>query len=314
MTISIHLISVPSDEVVTSRVVYLPKTGGEFGRATSCDISLPDQSKRISRVHGSIRLTDSGYCVKSTGQNNAVLNDKTMAKGKEYPLNDGDILKVENYTMLVSTLVTSEQASAEEKDDDLFSEPFSLQLENDEIDFLEEDKAPVESKKSNHFSQDNILSDDPFAADPFEDLDADTIAKHVEVDDIDANAKVIQDPEDSEFLPVQSKADTPIESSLEKLLSMTEKNQKYLRNPTLHHEALFDALEKTVDQFLNEFAPSQLERQFSDYISGGMFSSKEKKYWRIYRKHFQHRQENGDFRRQFKALFMENMQKQREEN
>lgn len=49
--------------------------------------------------------------------------------------------------MLVSTLITSEQASAEEKDDDLFSEPFSLQLENDEIDFLEEDKAPWKVKK-----------------------------------------------------------------------------------------------------------------------------------------------------------------------
>ncbi|USD33870.1 MULTISPECIES: FHA domain-containing protein [Vibrio] len=312
MTISIHLISVPSDEVVTSRVVYLPRTGGEFGRATSCDISLPDQSKRISRVHGSIRLTDNGYSVKSTGQNSAVLNDKSMAKGKEYPLSDGDILKVENYTMLVSTLITSEQPQDEKKDDELFSEPFSLQLDNDDIDFLEEEPSPVESKKNNHFSEDNILSDDPFAADPFEDLDEDLIAQHVEVDDI--NSKVAQNPEEPEFLPVHSKAGVPIEASLEKLLSMTEKNNKYLRNPTLHHEALFDALEKTVDQFLNEFAPTQLERQFSDYISGGMFTNKEKKYWKIYRKHFQHRQENGDFRRQFKALFMENMQKQREES
>nr|WP_275658374.1 MULTISPECIES: FHA domain-containing protein [unclassified Vibrio] len=306
------MISVPSDEVVTSRVVYLPKTGGEFGRATSCDISLPDQSKRISRVHGSIRLTDNGYSVKSTGQNSAVLNDKSMAKGKEYPLSDGDILKVENYTMLVSTLITSEQPQDEKKDDELFSEPFSLQLDNDDIDFLEEEPSPVESKKNNHFSEDNILSDDPFAADPFEDLDEDLIAQHVEVDDI--NSKVAQNPEEPEFLPVHSKAGVPIEASLEKLLSMTEKNNKYLRNPTLHHEALFDALEKTVDQFLNEFAPTQLERQFSDYISGGMFTNKEKKYWKIYRKHFQHRQENGDFRRQFKALFMENMQKQREES
>ncbi|CAM3099264.1 FHA domain-containing protein [Vibrio neptunius] len=312
MTISIHLISVPSDEVVTSRVVYLPKTGGEFGRATSCDISLPDQSKRISRVHGSIRLTDNGYCVKSTGQNSAVLNDKNMVQGKEYPLNDGDILKVENYTMLVSTLVTSNQAQDEVKDDTLFSEPFSLQLDNDEIDFLEEEPTPVNSQKSSPFSEDNVLSDDPFAADPFEDLDADVIAAHVEVDDI--HVKVPQSPEASEFLPVDSKVGAPIEASLEKLLSMTEKNHKYLRNPSLHHEALFEALEKTVDQFLNEFAPNQLERQFSDYISGGMFTNKEKKYWKIYRKHFQHRQDNGDFRRQFKALFMENMQKQREES
>jgi predicted component of type VI protein secretion system len=77
---------------------------------------------------------------------------------------------------------------------------------------------------------------------------------------------------------------------------------------------LFDALDKTLDQFLNEFAPNQLENQFSEFVSGGFFSSKDKKYWKIYRKHFQHRQDNGDFRRQFKAMFMENMQKQSEES
>ncbi|MBU2898819.1 FHA domain-containing protein [Vibrio hepatarius] len=311
MTISIHLISVPSDEVVTSRVVYLPEAGGDFGRSSSCDISLPDQSKRISRVHGSIRYTGSGFCVKSTGQNSISLNDKTMVKEKEYPLNDGDILKIERYTMLVSTLVSSKQPKETIEVEPLFSEPFELQLDNDETDFLEENSPSISSEKTNDFAQENVLSDDPFAADPFKDLDDELISQHIEDDN--SNPTIVHESNGSELLPASSKPDTPIETSLEKILSITEKNQKYLANPALHHEVLFKALDQTVDQFLNEFAPSQLERQFNDYISGSLFTSKEKKYWKIYRKHFQHRQENGDFRRQFKALFMENMQKNREE-
>ncbi|GLT17785.1 hypothetical protein GCM10007938_15630 [Vibrio zhanjiangensis] len=312
MTISIHLISVPSDEVVTSRVVYLPEAGGDFGRSTSCDISLPDQSKRISRVHGSIRLTESGYSVKSTGQNAASLNDKPMTKDKEYPLNDGDILKVERYTMLVSTLISSKQTDEETKETPLFPESFSLQLDNDDTDFLEDSSPSASSETPSHFAQQGVLSDDPFAADPFEDLDSDLISRHTEPDEPDLNR--VHQTSDPELLPASTKADTPIETSLEKILSITEKNQRYLTNPALHHELLFKALDQTVDQFLNDFSPLELERLFNNYISGGLFTSKEKKYWKIYRKHFQHRQENGDFRRQFKALFMENMQKNREDN
>ena len=148
MTISIHLISVPSDEVVTSRVIYLPEAGGEFGRSASCDISLPDQSKRISRVHGSIRRTEVGYSVKSTGQNTASLNDKAMVRDKDYPLNDGDILKVESYTMLVSTLVSTKvPQDQDEEDSAMFSEPFSLQIDNDDTDFLDEATPSVSNEK-----------------------------------------------------------------------------------------------------------------------------------------------------------------------
>lgn len=147
MTISIHLISVPSDEVVTSRVIYLPEAGGEFGRSTSCDIALPDQSKRISRVHGNIRRTEVGYSVKSTGQNAASLNDKAMVRDKDYPLNDGDILKVESYTMLVSTLVSTKPPQDRDEDSAMFSEPFSLQIDNDDTDFLDETAPSVSNEK-----------------------------------------------------------------------------------------------------------------------------------------------------------------------
>ncbi len=314
MAVSIHLISVPTEEVVASRVVYLPESGGTLGRAPACDICLPDQSKRISRTHGEVRLTDRGYVLISRGQNSASINDKVMMKDKEYPLNDGDIIKVENYTMLVSTLVSSNTESPQQDDDDIFSQPFELNLNDDETEFLEQTETPKPKQNSASFSHKNVLSDDPFASDPFEDLDSDEIAAHVEVDEV-AQTKTFEQATDLEYLPVDTPSNnTQLEASIEKLLTLSEKNQQYLQNPMLHHDALFDALEKTVDQFLNEFAPKELESQFSEYLSGGLFSNKEKKYWKIYRKHFQHRQQNGDFRRQFKALFLENMQKQREES
>lgn len=313
MAVSVHLISVPTEEVVTSRVVYLPESGGTFGRAPACDICLPDQSKRISRSHGEVRLTDRGYVIINRGQNQAQLNDKPMNKDKEYPLNDGDIVKVENYTMLVSTLVSSNSESAAEPIDDVFAQPFELNLNDDETEFLEQSEAPVAKQTSSAFSHKNVLSDDPFASDPFEDLDSDEVAQHVEIDEVE-QPQVFSPKSELQYLPVDAPQNTQLEASIEKLLTISEKNQQYLQNPMMQHEALFDALEKTVDQFLNEFAPTELETQFSEYISGGLFSHKEKKYWNIYRKHFKHRQQNGDFRRQFKALFMENMQKQREEN
>ncbi|MFB9215337.1 FHA domain-containing protein [Vibrio sinaloensis] len=311
MAVSIHLISVPTEEVVTSRVVYLPEQGGTFGRAPSCDISLPDQTKRISRTHGEIKLTDHGYTIKSTGQNNAQLNDKTIIKDKEYPLSDGDIVKVENYTMLVSTLTQSDSSPTSKIEEDMFSQPFELNLNDDDTEFLDESTPQEAPSTESSFSHKNVLSDDPFASDPFEDLDEEVVAEHLEVDEVEQT--LYHQGSDLEYLPVEAQQNPQIEASIAKLISMTEKNQQYLQNPMLQHDALFAALEETVDQFLNEFAPTQLENQFSEYISGGMFTSKDKKYWKIYRKHFQHRQENGDFRRQFKALFMENMQKQREE-
>ena len=312
MAVSIHLISVPTEEVVTSRVVYLPEQGGTFGRAPSCDISLPDQTKRISRVHGEILRTEHGYMIKSTGQNSAHLNEKAIVKDKEYPLNDGDIVKIESYTLLVSTLTQSFSKPVSEAEDDMFSQPFELNLKDDETEFLDDNAPQPVAKSSSSFSHKNVLSDDPFAADPFEDLDEDLVADHVEVDEVEQT--VYPQNADLEYLPVEAPQNPQMEASIAKLLSMTEKNQQYLQNPMMQHDALFSALEATVDQFLNEFAPTQLEAQFSEYLSGGMFSSKDKKYWKIYRKHFQHRHENGDFRRQFKALFMENMQKQREES
>ncbi len=251
-----------------------------------------------------------------------MLNDKPLLRDKEYPLNDGDILKVENYTILISTLVNSKPEQKPAKvEDEPFTQNFTLELQEDDTDFLDTGNIDTEIKNESSFSQDHVLSDDPFESDPFEDIDKSKIEPNIEtesfedVDSIETSSPFSPPESDSEYLPVNSMAarGTYLRESIDKLITMAEKNEQYLQNPQLQHEALFEALEKTVDQFLEHFAPRQLESQFNEYI-GGIFSSKEKKYWRIYRKHFKHRKENGDFQRQFKALFMENMQKQSKDN
>jgi len=313
MTISVHLISIPDQEVVASRVIYLPEHGGEFGRAPSCDIPLPDQTKRISRVHGQISLTDDGYTITDSSNNGSSLNERKLVKGKAYPLSDGDIVKIEHYTMLISTLVSSNQKQSPNPSEATMSEqPFSLDLNDDGLDFLEEVASAVQADKPSPFSKDNVLNDDPFAIDPFEDLNEEQVAPNVEVDEVQPLTSRAK-PNDLEYLPANSEQDSRVAASIEQLLVLTKENQHALQNPQLQQKQLFDALEKTVDQFLADFAPTVLEKQFNEYLAGGLFSNKQKKYWRIYRKHYQHRQESGDFRRQFKALFMENMQKQNEE-
>ncbi|MFA0112674.1 FHA domain-containing protein [Vibrio sp. 10N.261.46.E11] len=313
MSISVHMISIPAEEVVTSRVVYLPENGGSLGRSPSCDIALPDQTKWVSRTHCQIYPTERGYVIKDVSNNGATLNDKSLIKEKEYILSDGDIIKLGHYTLLVSLLSAPKvDATNNTKPDDLFIEPFNLKLNDNDTDFLDTTPEVTIVKKASNFSSTNVLSDDPFSSDPFEDLDSDKVVPNIEVDEVVNNRGGSLPSPELEYFPVNAENNTRIEESIDKLITLTEKNQQYLQNPQLQQKALFEALEQTVDQFLNEFAPKQLENQFSEYVSDGIFSNKDKKYWKIYRKHFQHRQDNGDFRRQFKALFMENMQKQSE--
>lgn len=313
MSISVHMISIPAEEVVASRVTYLPEAGGSIGRSPSCDVALPDQSKNISRVHSEFSLTERGYVIKDVSNNGMSLNDKKLTRDKEYSVADGDIIKVGSYTLLIS-LLNSPKAVVPEtnSNNDSFLASFDLNLDDGDVDFLDDlpDVAPKKSKPS--FSSDNVLSDDPFTSDPFEDLDEDKIVPNVEIHEIESQTESVK-PSDLEYFPVNLESSTKIERSIDKLITLTEKNQQYLQNPQIQQKALFDALEQTVDQFLNEFAPTQLESQFSEYIPDSLFGNKDRKYWKIYRKHFQHRHDNGDFRRQFKALFMENMQKQSEE-
>ena len=123
-----------------------------------------------------------------------------MSLEKEYVLNDGDILKVEGYTLLISTLtVPTSEPALPQTEPPLFTETLDLKFAHDDIDFLEPAIAGATLLKSEDNSQQadtsssatmqtgfspqhRILSDDPFASDPFADLDSSTLEPHRETE------------------------------------------------------------------------------------------------------------------------------------
>ncbi|MDA9556432.1 FHA domain-containing protein [Vibrio sp.] len=313
MGISIHLISVPQNEVVTSRVFYLPQNGGEIGRSPQCDVVLPDQEKRISRVHAKIVLSDQGYLFQGMGVNPLMLNDKPLSNQRQYPISDGDIIKLEQYSLLVTTMAVTENVDSkkEDPDNDPFLSQFNIEVNNDDLDFLDSEDVTPSSKDEKSFSQNHILSDDPFSLDPFEDLESDEVKQHIEIHEIKPEP-IKKQSAAHEFISA-SPIPNSIEASINKLVSITENSQQSYNTPMIPNAQLLDVLEETIEQFLSEMSPTYLESQFDEYIGSSLFTSKQRKYWRIYKKHFQNRYDNGEYRRQFKALFLENMQKNKEE-
>ncbi len=307
MTISIQLTQIPQNENVVTRIVNLPINGGSIGRSFQSTVQLPDQTQQISRIHGDISQTDEGYLLTDKSQNGIQINSKKLPSGASRLLKDGDILSIGGYTLLISALGETFKTNTVKIPDmakDNFTEPnFSLDLNSDnELDFLQEEHDPALNLDNNPlFSSKGVLSDDPFNDDPFMD-----IAPEPDDEPLDIQ------PSEQEFMPVHPAVNPETEAlskRVDQLIALTQKNNQTLQDPIQTQEILFASLEQTLEQFLNEFSPVYLEQMFAEY-SSGFFANKEKKYWRIYRKHFDMKKENGDFNRQFKALFLENMHKQ----
>ncbi|MFC6670672.1 type VI secretion system-associated FHA domain protein [Marinobacterium aestuariivivens] len=66
-----------------------------------------------------------------------------------------------------------------------------------------------------------------------------------------------------------------------------------------------DCLQRTLDRFLDELSPVHLEEAFSDFCSG--WGSRDKKYWRLYRKQFNRKLDRREFHHRFTALFVEEL-------
>ncbi|MGR5308335.1 FHA domain-containing protein, partial [Vibrio mediterranei] len=135
MAISIHLVSIPEQEAVASRIVHLPEEGGVIGRSPDCDVVLPDHSSRISRKHAAITLTNDGYFIQDLSRNGINLNDKSVQGGLQLPISDGDIIAIADYSLLVSTLTASKAAEVN-KEVDVDTLSFNINA-SDDVDFLE---------------------------------------------------------------------------------------------------------------------------------------------------------------------------------
>lgn len=336
MTISIQLVEVPENEQVQTRQVAFPRAGGTIGRSFDCTLVLPDFSRFLSRVHAEIVPSlKGGYEIVNKSANGLNVNAQPLTKGKSIVLFDGDVIKLGGYVLLVSdmnaaltkkTATSHPEEAVQQPPFEAVEPPFKSNLV-DQDDFMspfgQDDTAFGEPQMTEEplvakddYSVENVNTDDPFGDDPFADdgMSLNESAMHAPEEDSDIPVLEVEalERESSPAPAVHSADQNMFQENLRMLTKLVEQQQPVHRDP-LGREKLMACLKTTLDRFLETLTPEALEEEFNDYITGG-WGSKDKKYWDMYRKRFNRKLKNGEFRRQFNAMLMEEIREKDQQN
>ncbi|SFC12637.1 type VI secretion system-associated FHA domain protein [Pseudoalteromonas denitrificans] len=331
MAITIQLTEVPQNENVTNRVFTLPKQGGTFGSSFDCMIELPDRSGQVAAIHGQFIANKHNMGIEAFNGNKIKINGTTLASGRIAPIEDGSMIEVADYMMLISQVNDSNSNDIEK---DSFSQAkfkdvhFSLDgiqdndLEEDII--MKNDKKQISQgvlmseDQQPHFINNGVFVDDPFDEDPFKDEDislkqeSNSTGVQNETDVFTAEP-INSNKQDNLIFEHQTiKSDSapePVNNTVNttKIDHLVRLLDTQIVSANEQQSNLFQALDKTLTTFMEEFSPKHLEDVYSDFGTP-LFASKEKQYWRLYRKSFNRRLDKGDYHRLFKALLLENMQ------
>ncbi len=90
---------------------FLPP-GGTIGRGVDNNLILPDDDRTISRLQAIVHITAEGEC-RLTNRGNVtrvLLNDIPLERGRQVELQDGDILGIDDYRLLVNDLNGEQQS------------------------------------------------------------------------------------------------------------------------------------------------------------------------------------------------------------
>ncbi|WHR53326.1 FHA domain-containing protein [Vibrio furnissii] len=328
MTISFQIIDLPEDEQIGSRQVSLPVSGGTLGRSFECTIQLPDFQRTLSRVHADIQPhPKGGYQIIDRSTNGVFVNDVLVGKGESQRLSDGDRIVIGAYTLLVSdmdALLTrapqqsddTETASLKGAADSPFAASTVLDSQDTAFGFAHLDEIQDAVQDETPFSTENVLGDDLYGYDPFED-DERWVLEQSQSED--TTEQIVLMPEATQFndnnhAPQHSvtvsdhRQIESLENSIEQLNSMLKQQQLSVAGG-IDRERLMTCIESTLDKFLDNFNPSHLEDEFNDYLSG--WGNKDKKYWALYKKQFQRKTERREFSRQFSSLLFEALREKR---
>ncbi len=84
---------------------FLPP-GGTIGRGTENNLVLPDENRSISRLQAIVHVSANGECqITNRGTVTLVhLNDIPLQRGRQVELQDGDIIRIDDYALQVSEL------------------------------------------------------------------------------------------------------------------------------------------------------------------------------------------------------------------
>ncbi|EKO3497280.1 FHA domain-containing protein [Vibrio fluvialis] len=329
MTISFQIIDLPEDEQIGSRQVSLPVSGGTLGRSFECTIQLPDFQRTLSRVHADIQPhPKGGYQIIDRSTNGVFVNDVLVGKGESQRLSDGDRIVIGAYTLLVSdmdALLTrapqpsddTETASLNGAADSPFAASAVLDDSQDTtFGFAHLDEIQDAVQDETPFSTENVLGDDLYGYDPFED-DERWVLEQSQSED--TTEQIVLMPEATQFQNNNNATQHSVtvsdhrqieslENSIEQLNSMLKQQQLSVAGG-IDRERLMTCIESTLEKFLDNFNPSHLEEEFNDYLSG--WGNKDKKYWALYKKQFQRKTERREFSRQFSSLLFEALREKR---
>lgn len=89
--------------------------GGTIGRGVDNNLVLPDDDRTLSRLQAIVHITANGEC-RLTNRGNVtrvLLNDIPLERGRQVELQDGDILGIDDYQLLVSDLNSAQLPQAE---------------------------------------------------------------------------------------------------------------------------------------------------------------------------------------------------------
>ncbi|UJF17210.1 hypothetical protein L0B53_00080 [Vibrio sp. SS-MA-C1-2] len=161
-----------------------------------------------------------------------------------------------------------------------------------------------------NFSAENVFEEDLFDYDPFESNDDYTMDDSFQQQTA-TKEPLLQEPEVIEIeTPNRQVATKDFESneslqqSIERLNLVIDQQQNILSSG-IDHQHLMRSIEVTLDKFLMDLDPEQLEKEYNDYIVG--WGNKDKKYWSLYKKQFARKVERREFYRQFTAMLLEEL-------
>lgn len=339
MSITIQLTEIPANESVPNRIVTLSETGGSFGSAFDCDIQLPDRSGQVAARHGCFVAYKDKMMIHTYSGLSITIQGVPLAPGKRAEIEDGSIIGIADYIMLVS--VVSNMDSEQDYNDVVIKQDQDYQgyfshnsLDEDDLEdtiVMKDDNdgrikgQTMTQDKTPHFAASGVFSDDPFEDDPFKDEEisfntneqASSEEKRFvkETESIETFIAQESDDDDNDVILMKKNliknvdqginhANNEKSQEIKQLVSLLE-NQ--IVNNNDQQSKIFQAIDKTLTTFINEFSPEHLEDVFDDFGTP-FFVQKEKQYWRSYRKSFNRRLDKGEYHRMFKALLLENMQ------
>lgn len=297
MTLSIQLIQIPEAETVPKREFYLDDPKVDIGRDFAADICLPDMSEQMSRRHIQLtRLPDGSYTVTDLSTNGAKLNGTDLSSGEARQLNDGDVIGILGYRLLVSIIAKSSEP-ADAAPDLMADDPFETAT-----DFSANEPLIADAEIENYETEPERGFSDT-VKDLDEDLMFDPFAEGPELrEPVEPKRHFHQQP-----MPDAEPAEKVEVVRLPRPLQESREIDPLLRGHT-YHEIALEAVERALERFLDEVDPNLLEDDYKMFIP--VLMRRKKRFWAIHRRQFAKKKASGEFKRSFLALFAEEMRKQ----